>query len=221
MTETHGDAGYATAQLDEIAPVDDGRGSPFRAVRHHFGIRTFGVNAMVAAVAGDGLLNEHDESEPESGEELYVVIAGHATFEFDGHAEDAPSGTFVHVAAGTKRTAFALEAGTTVLAVGAGPADAPYEVTGWELFAPLFPLFESEEHAEGAERGRQLIASSPSYSALFYNTACFEARAGQAKQAIEHLRRAVEIAPYLLDLVREDEDLASLHGDPRFEEMLA
>src|ERR1700722_2478531 len=112
--------GIATARLDEIATVDDGRGTPFRAVRHHFGIRTFGVNAMVAAEAGDRLLNEHDESEPESGEGLYVGIAGHATFEFDGRSEDAPAGTLVHVAAGIKRTAFAREAGTAVLAVGAG-----------------------------------------------------------------------------------------------------
>jgi hypothetical protein len=221
MTEEPQTPGFSTARLDEIATVDDGRGTPFRAVRHHFGIRTFGVNAMVAGEAGDRLLNEHEESEPESGEELYVVIAGHATFEFDGRSEDAPAGTFVHVPAGTKRTAFAREAGTTVLAVGAGPEGAPYEVTGWEIFAPLFPLFESEEHAEGAERGRQLIAGNPPYSALFYNTACFEARAGQTDEAIEHMRRAVEIAPHLADLAREDEDLASLHGQPGFDEILA
>jgi hypothetical protein len=221
MTEERRTAGFSTARLDEIATIDDGRGSPFRAVRHHFGIRTFGVNAMVAADAGDRLLNEHDESEPESGEEIYVVIAGHAVFEFDGHSEDAPVGTFVHVPGGIKRTAFARDAGTTVLAVGAGPEGAPYEVTGWEIFAPLFPLFESGKHAEGAERGRELIAANPPYSALFYNTACFEARAGQTDLAIEHIRRAVEISPHLAELAREDEDLASLHGQPGFEELLA
>jgi hypothetical protein len=212
--------GVSVARLDEIEPVDDGRGSPFRAVRHHFGIRTFGVNAMVAAAAGDRLLNEHDEAEPESGEELYVVIAGHATFEFDGRSEDAPAGTFVHVEAGIKRTAFAREAGTTLLAVGAGPEGSPYEVTGWELFAPLFPLFESGAYAEGAERGRQLIAENPSYSGLLYNTACFEALAGQSDEAIEHLRRAMQSAPHLVELVREDEDFASLHGQPGFDEIV-
>jgi hypothetical protein len=221
MTEEHPNPGYSIARLEEIAVIDDGRGSPFRAVRHHFGIRTFGVNAMVGAQAGDRLLNEHEESEPESGEELYVVTTGHARFEFDGRLEDAPAGTFVHVPARTKRTAFALEAGTTVLAVGAGPEGAPYEVTGWEIFAPLFPLFETGEHAEGAERGRELIAANPPYSGLFYNTACFEACAGQSEEAIEHLRRAVEIAPYLVELIREDEDFASLHGQPGFDELLA
>ncbi len=220
MTEEPPTPGFSTAHLDEIATFDDGRGSPFRAVRHHFAIRTFGVNAMVAAKAGDRLLNEHDESEPESGEELYVVMAGHATFEIDELTVEAPTGIFVHVSPGAKRTAFARDAGTTLLAIGAGPEGAPYAVSGWELFVPLLPLFEAEEYAEGAERGRQLIDENPSYSALLYNTACFEARAGQSEQAIEHLRRAVEIAPYLVDLVRDDEDLASLHGQPAFDEIV-
>ena len=35
---------YAVAQLDEIDEVNDGR-CPFRPVRHHFGITSFGVNA--------------------------------------------------------------------------------------------------------------------------------------------------------------------------------
>ena len=108
-------AGFSIARLDEIDEVDDGR-CPFRAVRHHFGITTFGVNAMIARNAGDRLINEHEEAEPESGEELYVVISGHARFELDGEAHDAPAGTLVHVSPGVKRTAFAEEAGTTVLA---------------------------------------------------------------------------------------------------------
>src|SRR5436305_1921347 len=86
-------AGFAVARLEEIDEVDDGR-CPFRPVRHHFGIATFGVNAMIAPSDGDRLINEHQEAEPESGEELYVVISGHATFDLDGETQDAPMGTF-------------------------------------------------------------------------------------------------------------------------------
>ena len=82
---------------------------------------TFGVNAMTAHADGDRLISEHEETEPESGEELYVVISGHARFELDGETQDASTGTFVHVPPGVKRTAFALTAGTTVHAVGGGP----------------------------------------------------------------------------------------------------
>jgi hypothetical protein len=66
---------YAVARLDEIDEVNDGR-CPFRPVRHHFGITSFGVNAWTARGAGDRIINEHDESEPDSGEELYLVVRG-------------------------------------------------------------------------------------------------------------------------------------------------
>ena len=58
-----------TTRLDEIDEVSDGR-CPYRPVRHHFGISSFAVNARTARAAGDRLINEHDESEPDSDEEL-------------------------------------------------------------------------------------------------------------------------------------------------------
>ena len=66
-------SGYAVAHLDEIEELDDGR-EPWRPVRHHFGITSFGVNAWTARDAGDRIINEHDESEPDSDEELYLVL---------------------------------------------------------------------------------------------------------------------------------------------------
>ena len=133
-------ATFSVAQLEEIAEVQGT--TPFRPVRQHFGIMTFGVNTMTAHADGDRLIGEHEEAEPESGEELYVVISGHAWFEINGETQDAPTGTLVHVPPGLKRTAFARTAGTTVLAVGGGPQGQPYQPSGWELFAPLFPLFD-------------------------------------------------------------------------------
>ena len=213
-------AGYTVAQLDQIGEIDDG-GRTFRSVRLHFGITTFGVNAMTARAEGDTLINEHDESEPNSSEELYVVTSGHATFELDGATHDAPAGTFVHVRPGVKRSAVALEAGTMVLAIGAGPEGKPYEAGGWELFAPLFALFQSGEYREGADRAAALLAEHPTLSpAAYYNTACFESRAGRIDAAIDHLRTAVERSPALIELAREDEDFEALHDNPAFREMV-
>jgi tetratricopeptide (TPR) repeat protein len=212
-------AGFAVARLDEIGEINDAR-CPFRPVRHHFGITTFGVNAMTAHAEGDRLINEHDEAEPDSSEELYVVLSGHAAFELEGQPQDAPTGTFVHVPAGTKRTAFAREAGTTVLCIGAGPAGKPYEPSGWEVFAPLIPLFESGDYEKGADRAQALIANDPPYGGLYYNTACFEARAGRTDAALTHLRRAVELSPQLAELAREDEDLTALRAEPAFGEIV-
>jgi tetratricopeptide (TPR) repeat protein len=213
-------ARYAVARLDDIEEVDDGRCS-FRPVRHHFGITTFGVNAMTARSEGDRLINEHEEGNADSSEELYVVLSGHARFELGDELQDAPAGTLVHVPAGIKRTAFAEEAGTTVLAIGAGPEGKPYHPSGWELFAPLFPLFESGEYEEGADRAQALIANDPPYGAVYYNTACFEARAGRIAAALAHLRRAVELDPSLAELARDDDDLTALREQAAYADLVA
>ena len=212
-------AAVSVARLEEIAEIDNGE-CPFRPVRHHFGITTFGVNAMTARSDGARLINEHEEAEPESGEELYVVMSGHAWFELDGESQDAPTGTFVHVPAGIKRTAFAREAGTTVMAIGGGPAGKPYQPTGWELFAPLLPLFESGDYELGADRAEALLAEDPPYSTVYYNTACFESRAGRIDAALAHLRRAVELLPALAELARDDDDLAALREHAAFAQIV-
>jgi tetratricopeptide (TPR) repeat protein len=213
-------AGFAVARLDEIEEIDDGR-RPFRPVRLHFGITTFGATAVTARWEGDRLINEHDEAEPESGEELYVVISGHATFELNGESQEVPAGTFVHVPPGIKRGAVARTADTTVLAIGAGPAGRPYAPSGWELFAPLHPLFESGDFEEGADRAQALIADDPPYWGVYYNTACFEARAGRVDAALAHLRRAAELSPsFVAELAPKDDDLAVLREQPGFPEIV-
>ena len=131
-------SGYAVAHLDEIDEMTDGR-EPWRPVRHHFGITSFGVNAWTGRDAGDRIINEHDEAE--ENEELYVVLQGRAVFELDGKRVDAPAGTLVFAHPGVKRTAFAEEPGTTIIALGGTPGKA-YEPVGWELWAPLRPLYE-------------------------------------------------------------------------------
>jgi tetratricopeptide (TPR) repeat protein len=209
----------AVARLDEIEEIDDGR-CPFRPVRHHFGITTFGITAMTARSDGDVLINEHEEAELDSSEELYVVMSGHASFELDGETRDAPAGTFVHVPAGIKRTASAREVGTTVLAIGGAPQGKPFEPDGWEVFAPLLPLFESGDYEQGADRAQALIADDPPYGGVYYNTACFEARAGRIDAALTHLRRAVELSPALAEFARGDDDLAALRDRAEFAEIV-
>ncbi len=212
-------AKFTVARLDEIPEVDDGR-CPFRPVRHHLGITTFGITALTAQSDGDRIINEHDEADPDSSEELYFVASGHAMFEIDGELQDAPAGTFLRVPAGITRTAFARQAPTTVLAIGAGPPGKPYQPSGWELFAPLLPLFASGEYEKGADRAEALIADDPPYGVLYYNTACFEARAGRIDAALAHLRRAVELSPPLAESARADDDLGALRDQPAFEQIV-
>jgi tetratricopeptide (TPR) repeat protein len=212
-------AGFTSAHLDEIDEIDDGR-SPWRPIRHRFGITSFGINAWTAAQAGDRLINDHDEAEPDSQEELYYVASGRATFSFDGERLDAPVGTFVFVEPGVLRTAFAEEAGTTIIAVGGTPGEA-YESSGWELWGPLRPLYEAGEYAEVAERARELVSANPQYAELFYNLACCESMAGQTVEAIEHLGHAVAMAARCRSYARDDSDFDPIRNEPAFKEIVA
>ena len=166
---------YKVAHLEEIEEITDGR-CPWRPVRKHFGIMSFGINAWTAPNAGDRIINEHDEDGEH--EELYIVQRGRATFELDGERIDAPEGTFVFADPGVKRTAFAEEPGTTVIALGGTPGQA-FEPNGWEVWAPIHALYLDGKYDEAADRGAGLIEANPEYADVAYNVACCESLAGR------------------------------------------
>ena len=209
---------YAVARLDEIDEVSDGR-CPFRPVRHHFGITSFGVNAWTARDAGDRIINEHDESDADPDEELYLVVRGRARFELDGDRVAAPTGTFVFVPPGVKRTAFAEEPETTLIALGGTPGKA-YEADGWELWAPLNPLYEAGTYAEAADRGRELVEAHPQYAGLLYNLACCESLAGRTGDALDHLRRSIDRSERSRLFARDDSDFDPIRDGPAFKELI-
>jgi hypothetical protein len=201
--------------VTELTPVDE---CPIRPIRHHFGISAFGVNAWTAKAAGDRLINEHEE-DPGS-EELYIVTRGRAVFELDGERQDAPEGTLVFAPPEVKRTAFAEEAGTTVLAIGATVGKA-YDPVGWELWYPLRKRYEAGEHAEVLTEMRKVVADAPQYGLLTYNLACLEALDGNKTAALDHLRKAIEQSERFRDYARQDSDLDAVRDDPAFEELMA
>jgi tetratricopeptide (TPR) repeat protein len=208
---------YAIAKLEEIGELNDGR-EPWRPVRHHLGITAFGINAWTARSAGDRIINEHDEAD-DGSEELYVVLQGHAVFELDGERRDAPAGTFVFVQPGVKRTAFAEEPGTTLIAVGGIPGKA-YEPSGWELWAPLNPLYQAREYAEAADRGRELAQAYPQYATLWFNVACCESLAGRKDDAVAHLRQAIDLSERFRAYAQSDSDFDPIRDDPAFKELV-
>jgi hypothetical protein len=119
---------YRTAQLDEIVAEKWPYWAP---IRHHFDIRTFGINAW-RGKAGDSVITKHDESES-GAPELYIVASGHASFAVAGGEIDAPAGTLVWVPdAAAERGATATEDGTLVFSIsGAAPGTA-FEPSGWD-----------------------------------------------------------------------------------------
>jgi quercetin dioxygenase-like cupin family protein len=208
---------YSVARLHEIDEIDDGR-EPFRPVRHHFGISSFGVNAWTAKKAGDRIINEHDEADG-GDEELYVVQNGRARFEIDGESVDAPAGTLVFVRPNAKRTAFAEEPETTLIAVGASPGQA-YEPAGWEIWAPLGRLYAEGRYDEAADRGIELADAHPEYAGLLYNVACCESLAGRKDDAVRHLRLAIERSERFRSVAAGDSDFDRIRDEPAFKELV-
>ena len=201
---------YQTAHLSELEsiPVGD-RGLVWRPIRSRFDIRAFGVNAYTAE-PGQEVVEEHTEA-TYGHEEMYVVVSGRATFTLDGEEVDAPAGTIVHLPEpSVRRTAVAVEPGTTVLAVGGKRGEA-FQPSAWELFfrAAKLPPVEAVRMLEESDDSFDRETAS-----FQYNLACFRALAGDREGALEAFRHAFELGP---DDVRKwasgDSDLDSIRGE--------
>jgi hypothetical protein len=131
-------AGVATAHLDDIETLPFGSDAEpdWKPLRHHLGVGAFGVNAWVAAKAGDPAVERHDEA-PADGEgpgheELYVLLRGAARFTVGGEQIDARPGTLVFVSdPALTREAVATADDTVVLAIGAARG-VVFEPSDWE-----------------------------------------------------------------------------------------
>jgi hypothetical protein len=214
--------GWQVASLEEITGPRSRHGYDWHPVRRHFGIAAFGVNANVAREDGDVVVDEHDEVGGEGGqEELYVVVRGRARFTLDGEEVDVPAGTFLFVGdPAVVRGAVATEADTTVLAVGGRPGQA-FRPSSWEHGRFAADLSERGDN-EGAVRVmEQALAERPDGAGTLYDLACFEALAGRRDDALEHLRRSIELDERFRGFARDDDDLASLRGDAEYQALVA
>ena len=203
----------------KILRLDDIEGVPvfgtlvWKPVRRTLGVTAFGINAYTAANAGDEVVEDHDET-PLGHEEIYAVVAGHATFTVDGEEVDAPAGTLVFLDdPKQQRAARAVEAGTTVLAIGGMPGT--HEISAWEYIFPSLPARNAEDWDTARRILEEAIAEND-HPSIHYHLACVEARAGNRERALDKLNVAVERRPRLLGPMREEEDFASIRDDPRF-----
>jgi tetratricopeptide (TPR) repeat protein len=214
---------YRVVTLDGIEPGDEVDGRVRLAVRQHLDITAFGVNAFRATAEGGQVINEHDEAgglvSSSGQQELYVVLNGGATFSIDGESVEAPAGSFVFVGdPNAKRGAVATEAGTTVLAIGGSPGEA-YRVMPPEGQKAI-EAYNAGDFEKALELVQQVLAREPDDVLSLFNAACFEARLGRTDDALEHLRRAIELNERAIEQARGDEDFDSIRDDPRFKKLV-
>jgi mannose-6-phosphate isomerase-like protein (cupin superfamily) len=185
----------------------------WKPIRKTLGVSAFGINAYTAAAAGDEVVEDHTETQ-NGHEEIYAVIAGHATFTVDGEQVDAPAGTLVYLDdPAQRRHAIAKEAGTTVLAIGGVPGK--HESSAWEFFFPALPAMREGDY-DTARRILEEGLREKDAPVVRYQLACVEALAGNRERALDELENAVSREPRLARSAQDDEDFASIRDDPRF-----
>ncbi len=200
---------WTSLRLDDVPPITVAGELRWKPIRRTLGIEAFGMNAYTGENVGDDVVERHSE-ERLGHEEVYLVLAGRATFELDGESLDAPAGTMVFLRDPTvRRYASAAEPGTTVLAVGGKPGEA-YTPSAWEWY------FEAERFRDplDPEAALRLMDEAnerfPDHVGVVYSTACWLALAGREDEALETLRRAVELDPRTREWAAGDEDLVSV-----------
>lgn len=143
------------------------------------------------------------------------MLSGRTRFTVGADEHDAPTGMFVAVPPGVRRSATAVEPNTHVLVVGGRPAAAlpvsPFE----HWYAALEPLAAGDP-ARAAEIASAGLADYPDHGQLHYQIACFRSLAGQHDDALTHLRTALAHDPRAWDWLADDPDLDALRTLPGF-----
>ncbi len=75
-------------------------------------------------------------------------------------------------------------------------------------------------YQDGLSVDLQLTHLQPRVPHHWYNLGCSHALLGERELALSALERAVELGFGSSDLMRKDDDLASLRGDPAFERLV-
>lgn len=210
----------ATLSEMEIPPMP---GSPrWSPVRHHLGVEAFGINAWTADKQGMEVIQDHDELGAGAGkhEEVYVVLAGRATFTVDGQTIPAEPGTIVFVRdPGVRRKAVADEPETAILAIGATPGEI-FTPSNWERSAPAFGFFATGEYDKAFDALLKVHEMYPDDSGVLYNLACAESRLGRTTDAIEHLRQSIDDQERFREIAKTDADFDSIRDLPAFKELV-
>jgi tetratricopeptide (TPR) repeat protein len=199
--------------LDEVEGIPVFGTLVWKPVRRTLGVTAYGINAYTAANAGDEVVEEHDETQL-GHEEIYVVVAGHATFTVDDEEVDAPAGTLVFLDdPAQKRAAVAKVPNTTVLAIGGVPG--AHEVSNWELFFPALPHMREGRYDE-ARRILEEGLAERNAAAIHYQLARTESLAGNRDRALDELETTVRMEERFREYAAAEEDFASIRDDPRF-----
>ncbi len=169
------DARYRTTTIEQVEALPGPGTLTWHPLRAALDVRAFGINGYTASQAGEDVVEPHRES---VHQEIYLVLAGSASFTVDGDSFEAPAGTFVFLPEpDADRQAVAREPGTTVLAIGGPPT---YDPSAWEWYFRASAIRETDLAGAHAvlEEG---LAEHPESGGMHYEMACQLALEGDAE----------------------------------------
>ena len=207
---------YAVSALDDLATAPIPGQAQWHTIRSKLGISSFGINAWTANEDGQRIIGEHDETERNGHEELYVVLDGAATFtrrrrRGRGAAGDVRARRRPRGEARRDRRAGDDDPRRS--------ARSPARPSPRRAGSGRRRRCGSGRPRSGIARSRCSsghLAETPDHAGTHYNLACAHARAGRPEVAIDHLVRAVELQASFAEYAATDDDLATLRDDPRF-----
>ena len=213
-------SGYAVAQIDEIDEIDDGRvlrapsGSTSgsrRSASTHLQLIRRAIGSSTSTTSHRSMTCRRScTSSSEDARRSSSTASGWT------HPR-AHSSSF---ARGVKRTAFAEEPGTTLVAVGGTPGKA-YEAQGGEIWCRSAISTSQGEYAEAADRGRELIEAHPEYAGPLYNLACCESLAGRTDRRDQSISGSRSTARNRsVRLLPRDSDFDPIRDEPAFKELV-
>ena len=202
------------AHVDELDAVALPDGFVWRPVRRRFGIKGFGVNAYTPGESGQ-VVESHTEDQLEH-EEIYLVLRGRVRFTVGDDDHELGPGQLVFVRdPQLRRGAVALTDDAAVLALGGKPGR-PHEISAWETMFAAVPYAQADDWEEAIRIHEEGLAERPDDPALLYNLACMESRGGRHRDALLHLRRAVELEPKWAEHAVKDSDFDAIRDEQGF-----
>ena len=211
---------YRVARLDAIEELDDGR-EPYRPVRHHFGITSFGITAWTGREAGDRILNEHDEADATGPQRGALPRPERPRRLRARRRAGRRAGRHVRLRRARRQADGVRGGGRDDDRRDRRRPGKAYEPVGWELWAPIRPRYEAGEH-EAAGRAPVAARRGQSRSTRSSPTTSRVSRASPAArdEAIEHLRQAIEGSELFRDYAKGDSDLDPIREEPAFRELV-
>ncbi len=82
------------------------------------------------------------------------------------------------------------------------------------------PQYEAGKYDAVVGRLREVADANPQYALLAYNLACLESLTGHPAEAVERLRRAIELSEQFRDYATTDTDLDAIRGEPEFQALV-